>query len=155
MRARVIESFQTKKGLIPAGRIIEIPPALLEKLQGTVEAIHSPVADVKLEPEAWLTESGELRTRGAFDNLAAEIVRLTADNLLLQRELLIRHCQAYDRRHIGRLWEEWEERAAIMEHNGGLSREEAEYQAASRLHLLAFMDIRAAARSGNRGVINT
>ncbi len=155
MRARVIEAFRTKKGMIPAGRIIEIPPALLEKLQGTVEAIHSPVADVKPEPEAWLTESGELRTRGAFDNLATEIVRLTANNLSLQRELLIRHCQAYDLRHIGRLWEEWEERAAIMEHDGGLSREDAEYQAASRLHLLAFMDIRAAARSGNREVFHT
>lgn len=155
MKARVIEAFQTKKGLIPAGMIIEIPSALLEKLQGKVEAIHFPVADVKPEPEAWLTESGELRTLGAIDNLAAEVVRLTADNLSLQRELLTRHCQAYDRRHIGRLWEEWEERAAIMEHDGGLSREEAEYQAACRLHLLAFMDIRAAARSGIRGVINT
>ncbi len=155
MRARVIEAFRTKKGMIHAGMIIEIPPALLEKLQEKIEAIHSPIADGKAEPEAWLTESGELRTLGAIDNLAAEIVRLTADNLSLQRELLIRHCQAYDRRHIGRLWEEWEERAAIMEHDGGLSRVEAEYQAASRLHLLAFMDIRAAARSGNRGVINT
>lgn len=155
MKARVIEAFQTKKGMIHAGMIIEIPPALLEKLQGKVQAIHSPDADMKPEPEAWLTESGELRTRGAFDNLAAEIVRLTPDNLSLQRELLTRHCQAYDRRHIGRLWEEWEERAAIMEHNGGLSREDAEYQAASRLHLLAFMDIRAAARSGNRGVSHT
>lgn len=155
MRARAIEPFQTKKGLIPAGMIIEIPPALLEKLQGKVEAIHSPATDMKPEPEAWLTESGELRTRGAFDNMAAEIVRLTANNLSLQRELLTQHCQAYDRRHIGRLWEEWEERAAIMEHDGGLSREDAEYQAASRLRLLAFMDIRAAARSGIRGVINT
>ena len=155
MKARVIESFQTKKGMIHAGMIIEIPSALLEKFQGKVEEIHFPVADVKPEPEAWLTESGELRTLGAIDNLAAEIVRLTANNLSLQRELLIRHCQAYDRRHIGRLWEEWEERAAIMEHNGGLSREDAEYQAASRLHLLAFMDIRAVARSGIRVVINT
>jgi len=30
-----------------------------------------------------------------------------------------------------------------MEHGGGLSRQEAEYEAAERLHLLAFMDIRA------------
>jgi hypothetical protein len=155
MKARVIEPFQTKKGLIHTGMIIEIPPALLEKLQGKVQAIHSPGADMKPIPVAWLTESGELRTKGVFDNLVAEIVRLTADNLSLQRELLIRHCQAYDRRHIGRLWEEWEERAAIMEHDGGLSREDAEYQAASRLHLLAFMDIRAAARSGNRGIFHS
>ena len=101
MKARVIEPFQTRIGMIPTGRIIEIPPALLEKLQGKVEVIHSPGADMKPEPEVWLTESGELRTRGAFDNLATEIARLTADNLSLQRELLTRHCQAYDRRHIG------------------------------------------------------
>lgn len=39
--------------------------------------------------------------------------------------------------------------AAIMEHDSGLSRHDAEYQAAERLHLLAFLDIRADARSGN------
>lgn len=144
MKALVIEPLPTTKGLIPAGQIIEIPPALLEKLRGKVAAIPS-------QSEAWLTDSGELRTKGVFDDLAAEIVRLTPDNLPLQRELLTRHCEAYDRNHIGHLWELWEERAAIMEHDGGLSRQDAEYQAAERLHLLAFLDIRAAARSGNRG----
>jgi hypothetical protein len=80
--------------------------------------------------------------RGSCGDLAAEIVRLSADNLALQRELLTRYCQAYDQKHIADLWEAWEERAAIMEYDGGLSRHEAEYQAAKRLHLLAFMDIR-------------
>lgn len=141
MRARVIEAFPTRKGLIPKGQIIEIPPALLEKLKGKIEAIP--------EPKAWLTETGELRTLGVFDDLVAEIVRLTTDNLPLQRELLTRHCGEYDQKHIGSLWEAWEERVAIMEHDGGLSRQEAEYEAAERLHLLAFMDIRARARSGN------
>jgi len=75
-------------------------------------------------------------------DLAAEIVRLSADNLALQRELLTRYCQAYDQKHIADLWEAWEERAAIMEYDGGLSRHEAEYLAAKRVHLLAFMDIR-------------
>jgi putative DNA primase/helicase len=99
--------------------------------------------DIKnTESEAWLTESGELMTRGSCGDLAAEIVRLSADNLALQRELLTRYCQAYDQKHIADLWEAWEERAAIMEYDGGLSRHEAEYQAAKRLHLLAFMDIR-------------
>ena len=37
MKARVIEPFHTQKGLIHAGRIIEIPLALLEKLQGKAE----------------------------------------------------------------------------------------------------------------------
>ena len=78
--------------------------------------------------------------RGSCDDLAAAIVRLSADNLALQRELLTRYCQAYDQKHIADLWEAWEERAAIMEYDGGLSRHEAEYQAAKRLHLLAFMD---------------
>ena len=144
MKALVIESFPTTKGIIPAGRIIEISPALLEKLKGKVEAITS-----LQEPRAWLTDTGELRTRGVFDDLPAVIVCLTADNLPLQRELLTRHCEAYDRHHIGRLWELWEERAAVMEHDGGLSRRDAEYQAAERLHLLAFLVIRADARSGN------
>lgn len=42
-----------------------------------------------------------------------------------------------------------EERAAMMEHEGGLSRRDAENQAAERLHLPAFLVIRADARSGN------
>jgi len=144
MKGLVIEPLPTTKGIIPTGQIIEISPALLEKLKGKVEAIPSPQA-----PEAWLTEAGELRTRGVIDDLAAVIVGLTADNLPLQRELLARHCEAYDRHHIENLWELWEERAAIMGHDGGLSRHDAEYQAAERLHLLAFLDIHADARSRN------
>lgn len=41
MRALVVESFQTAKGIIPAGKIIEIADSLLNKLHGKVE----PVAD--------------------------------------------------------------------------------------------------------------
>jgi hypothetical protein len=141
LRALVIEPFPTARGIIHAGRIIEIPPALLEKLQGKVTPLS--------QPEAWLTENGELRTRGVLLDLAATIVGLTSDNLPLQRNLLARHCEAYDRHHIEQLWELWEERAAVMEHDGGLSRHEAECQAAERLHLLAFLIIRANARSGN------
>ena len=89
MKALVIEPFPTTKGIIPAGQIIEIPPALLEKLKGKVEAIPSQA------PEAWLTDTGELRTRVAIDDLAAVIVGLTADNLPLQRELLARHASEY------------------------------------------------------------
>jgi putative DNA primase/helicase len=101
------------------------------------------------EPEAWLTETGELITQGSCDDLAATIVRLSADNLALQRDLLTRYCQTYDQQHIADLWEAWEERAAIMEYDGGLCRDEAEYQAAKRLHLLAFMDGRNCGRSQN------
>jgi len=98
-------------------------------------------------PEAWLTETGELMIRGPCDDLAAAIVKLTAGNLLLQRELLTRHCQTYGQDRIADIWEAWEERAAIMEYDGGLTRHEAEYKAAKRLHLLAFMDGRKSGRS--------
>ena len=99
------------------------------------------------EPEAWLTETGELMIRGQCDDLAAAIVKLSAGNLPLQRELLTRHCQVYGQDRIADIWEAWEERAAIMEYDGGLTRHEAEYQAAKRLHLLAFMDGRKSGRS--------
>jgi hypothetical protein len=62
-----------------------------------------------------------------------------------------RYCEAHDRNHVEHLWELWEERAAIMEHDGGLSRHDAEYQAAERLHLLAFPVIRADARTETEG----
>lgn len=101
----------------------------------------------KTGPEAWISETGELMIRGPCNDLAATIVKLSAGNLPLQRELLIRHCQAYDKDRIADLWEAWEERAAIMEFDGGLPRSEAEYQAAKRLHLLAFMDGRNYGRS--------
>jgi len=104
--------------------------------------LKSPDRIPTAEPQAWLTETGELMTRGSCNDLAAEIVRLSAGNLPLQRELLTRYCQAYDHEHIADLWEAWEERAAIMEYDGGLPRHEAEYQAAKRLNLLAFMDSR-------------
>jgi hypothetical protein len=49
----------------------------------------------------------------------------------------------------GPFQESREEGAAMMEHDGGLSRRDAEHQAAERLHLPAFLVIRADARSGN------
>jgi putative DNA primase/helicase len=109
--------------------------------------LQSPDQIPTAEPQAWLTETGELMIRGSCNDLAAEIVRLSAGNLLLQRNLLTRYCQAYDQEHIADLWEAWEERAAIMEYDGGLPRHEAEFQAAKRLNLLAFMDSRNCGRS--------
>lgn len=40
MRVKVIAALPTAKGIIPAGRIIEIPDQLLAKLTGKVEAIN-------------------------------------------------------------------------------------------------------------------
>ncbi|MDY0270181.1 hypothetical protein [Trichloromonas sp.] len=89
-------------------------------------------------PVAWL-QDGELRTTGPVGDLAAAIVRLTHNDLDLQRRLLVEHCEAFDENHIWRLFECWEERAAIMEHDGGLPRTEAEREAARMYHLTAWL----------------
>lgn len=89
-------------------------------------------------PRAWL-QDGELRTTGPFPDLAGEIVRLTGDDLDLQRRLLVAHCQAFAPTHIWRLFEQWEERSAILEHDGGLPRTEAEHEAARMYHLTAWL----------------
>lgn len=97
-------------------------------------------AEVTPVPKVWLTETGELRTSGHIDDLAGEIVKLTADNLPQQRHLLTRHCEAFDKQHIWKRWEDWRERAAILEYQERFTRKEAELEAARRLNLLAFLD---------------
>jgi hypothetical protein len=94
--------------------------------------------DVITIPRAWL-QGGELRTAGSVENLAEEIVRLTGDDLDTQRRLLVEHCEAYDDNHLWRLIEQWAERAAILEHDAGLPRHEAEREAARLNHLTAWL----------------
>ncbi|MEI6209358.1 MAG: hypothetical protein WCP20_21470 [Desulfuromonadales bacterium] len=91
-------------------------------------------------PKAWLTESGELRTRGVFEDLAGEIIKLTVNDLHLQAKLLRECCGAYSGPQWLHFVEDWNERAAIMQYDGGLSRHDAEYHAAERLRLIAFLD---------------
>ena len=90
-------------------------------------------------PRAWLND-GELRTAGVFEDLASEIVMLTNDDLDLQRRLLTENCQQYAPTHIWSLVEKWEERAAILQYDVGMPREEAELEAARKFHLKGFLD---------------
>ena len=86
-------------------------------------------------------ENGELKLLYPADDLASIIVRLTREDLLLQKQLLLRHCQPYDPvTHFWILREKWVEKSAILEHCAGLIREEAELEAAKMYHLEAFMD---------------
>lgn len=96
-------------------------------------------ADYRPEPKAWLSETGELRTQGVFDDLAGEIVRLTTDNLPLQKKLLLLHIEAFDRHHFPAMVEQWAERAAILQHEDGMSRQDAEQKAVEMYHLQAFL----------------
>ena len=85
--------------------------------------------------------NGELLLLHSVEDLAQVIVDLTKDDLPEQKRLLRLHCQKYKLvTHFWKLKEQWEERAAILEYDEGISREEAEYNAAERYHLLAFMD---------------
>jgi len=118
-----------EKGTVPA------VPASLPK-----GAISNPTpSDWRPEFKAWL-EGDSLRATGVCDDLAAEIILLTADDLPLQRRLLKLHCGVYQGPWWERLVERWQERAAIMEHDGGLAREQAELEAARCLRAEAFLE---------------
>lgn len=91
-----------------------------------------------LEKKAWLV-NGELRTSGYIDDISREIVTLTADNLPEQKRLLLLHVETYDRHHFPALAELWQERSAIMQYDGGLSKEQAEDKAAELLNCIAFL----------------
>jgi hypothetical protein len=135
MRVRTIAVVTTPRGEIPPGKIITIPDEVLDRLKGKVE----PLRAVTVDGNAWLTLTGELRSSKPSADLAETICELTEDNLELQRKLLLRHCESFDRHHLPHLWELWAERAAIRQFDGGLDREESEHEAAKELHLLSFM----------------
>jgi hypothetical protein len=58
-----------------------------------------PKPDWRPEFKAWLTPEGELRSIGVCDDLAAEIIKLTADDMALQVTLLKRHIGRYNYPH--------------------------------------------------------
>jgi len=132
MPHKVLTPFRIRGELFDIGAIIEVPPDVAEKLGNRIEPIREPGS-------AWL-ENGELRTSGYIADLPSAICGLTEGNLPLQRILLQRHCEAYDPNHFWALAEEWEERTAIMKHDGGLPQDEAEIKAARLLNLIAFID---------------
>lgn len=108
---------------VPQGSFIDISEAILPGLTGKGAYI----------------KDGVLRVPCFVESLETLIVGLTADDLVLQKQLLLKHCQAFGSRNIGNKWKEWEKRVAAMELNGGISRDEAEFEAARKLNLLAFL----------------
>lgn len=151
MRCRVIATFTTARGEVPAGSILNIPDHLLSKLSGKVEALplDTPVVAAvppwPPTPRAWI-ENDQLRVTGVFPGewpdggLAPEIVRLTADNLPLQKKLLVDTVAMYS----GPQWKivvtRWRERGAFHFEQHGLGLHPANLKSAQELHLLAFAD---------------
>jgi hypothetical protein len=83
-------------------------------------------------------QDGELRTTGVFSDLAAEIIKLTPNDIGLQRRLLTGHCQSYGPAHIGNIINAWEDYVAVME-QAGRNRKDAEEEAAVLFHLTAWL----------------
>lgn len=154
MRYAIIKSFtiKTSEGrmTLPVGKVLELSPEQAERLGGMVriaDASFPPhLNDWRPEPRAWITESGELMSQGVFPGewpeggLTPEIIKLTADNLALQAKLLRERVAVFTYPYWQGTFEIWDERAAIMEHDGGLSRKDAEQHAAEILGLVAFLD---------------
>lgn len=152
MRCEVLKSFKRRGELQLPGSIIEVPENMLDKLTGFVQALINASADSYMStknqpiPKAWLTDTGEFRTQGVFPGnwpdggLTPEIIRLTADNLPLQAILLRRHCGTYSGPPWKNLVEDWNERAGIMQYDGGMTRQEADLAAAKLYRMEAFLD---------------
>lgn len=131
MLAEVLSQLATKKGTIPAGSQIVLPDKIAKQL--IAERKIKPVSTARLE-------SDELKMITPVDNLAAVIVGLTTHDLDLQKRLLLKHCQQYaPNTHFWALKEKWEEKAAILEYDSGMTREEAELTAAKMYFLEAFL----------------
>ena len=145
MRCEVLKTFKRRGEPQLSGSILEVPKDVIVKLKGYIRLLGSSSADSypstnwRPEAKAWL-ENDELRTTGEFEDLAGEIIRLTSDNMPLQAKLLKLHCGRYFGPWWDALVEQWEERAAIMEYDGGMSRHEAELAAAKLYRMEAFLD---------------
>jgi hypothetical protein len=118
-----VRPFNRRGTAVEVGTVLDVPADMLSRVAGYV---------------VWI-DGDELRTLAQAVDLAGAIVTLTADDLTLQRRFLERYVQAFGPAHIGFRFEAWRERAAIMEHDGGLTREQAEEEAARFYHLTAWL----------------
>jgi hypothetical protein len=119
----VVRPFNRRGVAVEVGSILDVPTDMLPRVAAYV---------------AWI-DGGELKTLAGGVDLAPAIVTLTAGDLTLQRQLLERYVQTFGPAHIGFLFEAWRERAAIMEHDGGMTKEQAEEKAARLYHLTAWL----------------
>lgn len=132
-----MELMTVEPPLIP---LIPFIPITAISERRSVSALPASPSNWRPKAKAWLTDKGELRTQGVFDDPAGEIINLTADNLPLQAKLLRLHVGAYSGPQWRHRVEKWEERAAIMEFDGGMSWQEAELEAARLYRMEAFLE---------------
>lgn len=141
-------TIQTSQGnvALPVGSILELSQDQAAKLMGKVRPAdglnvqrEEPIALGDWRPvfRAWL-EGGALRTTGVCDDLAAEIIMLTQENLQLQAKLLRLHVGVYSGPAWAATLTRWRERAIHLFETEGIQLSEAYWQAAKEMRLLAF-----------------
>ena len=143
MKCNVIKQFSRKGVSQLPGTVIEIPEDIFPKLSGYVQPIATAdtyPSDWRPEFKVWLTPEGDLRSTGVCDDLAGEIVRLTADDMELQAKLLRLHDGRYSPPYWINTIRQWRERARVLFEVEGLGLHEANWQAAGEMHLRAFAD---------------
>jgi hypothetical protein len=154
MRYAVVDPFtiKTPQGdvILTKGKVLELSPEQAERLGGKVVLADTPTINNgdtwPPEPEAWLTDTGEIRTNGIFPGeypdggLTPEIVRLTADNMPLQAKLLRENVAYYSAPSWIHTIRQWRERARVLFEIDGLDLHAANWKAAEGMHLLAFAD---------------
>lgn len=151
MKYSVVESFSINSGLgrlvFPVGKLLELTDEQAVKLKGKIRVAGIPASnttDWRPEPKAWL-EGDELRVQGVFDGdwpdggLTPEIIRLTADNLPLQKQLLRLHVGRYSGPWWERLVEVWQEKVTALAAEGKRPTEETEIRSAEVLKAVAFL----------------
>lgn len=145
MKYSVIESFTVNSRIgplvFPVGKLLELTEEQATKLKGKIQIADVPAvppSDWRPEFKAWL-ENDQLRTTGVCDDLAIEIVKLTADSLPLQKELLLKHVGAFSNPCWTSTARKFIQRAKEL-FDGGMGLHEANYQTATQMHLLAFSD---------------
>jgi hypothetical protein len=132
MLVEVLEPISTIHGFLTIGEIIRIPDSVAERLSGKIKVISS------LSPKAEIIEN-ELRLREPVKDLWKVIIELTRNDLKLQKQLLLQHCQRYSSTHFWAIKEKWDEKTAIIEYDGDCFRPEAQRLAAEMYGLTAFL----------------
>lgn len=126
MKICALAPIEVEEKEVPKGSFIDIPETDLPRLSGKIAYI----------------KDGVLRVPLHVASLEDLIVGLTSDDLVMQKEFLTKHCQAFDGKSIHNRWKELIKRAATIEHDKQVSKDEAEIEAARELNLLAFLDDR-------------
>ncbi|MBK5275612.1 MAG: hypothetical protein JJE30_11240 [Desulfuromonadales bacterium] len=126
MKVYALATIEVANKEVPQGSFIDISETDLPDFSGKIAYI----------------KDGVLRVPRHVASLEELIVGLTTDDLVMQKQFLIKHCQSFNGKSIQDRLIAWTKRAASIELDKHVSKKEAEIEAARELNLLAFLDDR-------------